>query len=107
MKKPILYLTVAAVTGMLLAPAAQARPTKRIDERTQMCRLIGEGRLDWESETWGLGAQKFQEVCKECHHKGNDKGAPFLHAESYTAKGWNSVFARRGSNVQGTAHGTR
>lgn len=86
---------MVVLAALLLPAAVQARPSKRLDERTQMCRLIGEGRLDWESETWGLGAQKFQEVCKSCHYRGNDKGAPFLHSESYTAKGWNSIFARR------------
>jgi len=95
MNKPIRVFLAAVLTGVILAPTVQARPTKRIDEKTQMCRLIGEGRLDWESEPWGLGGRKFQEVCKSCHYRGNDKGAPFLHDESYTSEGWNSIFASR------------
>lgn len=73
----------------------QARPNKRFDERTQMCRLLGQGRLDWESEAWGLGGKKFQEVCKSCHTRGNDKGAPVLTSQSYTSRGWNTIFASR------------
>jgi mono/diheme cytochrome c family protein len=73
----------------------QARPKKRLDERTQMCRLLSEGRLDWESEPWGRGGQKFQEVCKSCHTRNNDKGAPFLYAGSKMPEGWNRVFAKR------------
>lgn len=77
-------------TGVL-----QARPTKRYDKSTEMCRFIADGKLDWESEGWGIGGQKFREVCKSCHTRNNDKGAPFLHAESMSSTGWNSVFAKR------------
>jgi len=73
----------------------EARPGKRYDERTQMCRFIADGQLDWESEPWGLGGIKFREVCKNCHTRNNDKGAPFIHNESYSSAGWNSIFAKR------------
>ena len=86
---------VALLAGVTWTASLEARPTKRFDERTQMCRLIGEGRLGWESEAWGAGGKKFQEVCKSCHSRENSKGAPFLHTQSYTSKGWNSIFASR------------
>lgn len=95
MKRTALPLLVSLLVVGLMASVLQARPTKRFDEKTQMCRLIAEGRLDWESEPWGKGGKKFQEVCKSCHHRENDKGAPFLHAESKMSEGWNRVFARR------------
>ena len=37
----------------------------------------------------------FQEVCKSCHRRDNDKGAPFLWVESLSSNGWNRVFAQR------------
>ncbi len=76
--------------------SVQARPGKRFDEGTQMCRFIANGgELDWESDHWGTGARKFKEVCKSCHTRDNDKGAPFLYMESYGSEGWNRVFAKR------------
>jgi len=86
---------ITLLATVIMAANVQARPGKRLDERTQMCRLIGEGQLDWESEPWGIGGKKFQEVCKNCHFKDNDMGATFLHAESYIAEGWNTIFAKR------------
>jgi hypothetical protein len=94
MRKSI-ALAAALLAVITAATAVYARPSKRFDERTQMCRMIAQGKLDWESEAWGLGGKKFQEVCKSCHSRNNDKGAEFLHAESYTSEGWNSVFAKR------------
>ncbi len=78
-----------------LVPSALSRPLKRYDKRSGMCRLLVDGRLDWESEPWGTGGVKFREVCKSCHHRNNTKGAKFLHAESYTSDAWNSIFAKR------------
>lgn len=94
MKKLLVFIVVIFVAA-LMASMIQARPTKRLDERTQMCRFIAEGQLDWESEPWGRGGQKFKEVCQGCHFKGNDKGVPFLHAQSKMSEGWNRVFAKR------------
>ncbi|WP_319547409.1 hypothetical protein [Desulfogranum marinum] len=74
---------------------AQAHPTERFDQRTQMCRLIAKPPLDWESEPWGTGGKKFREVCKSCHSRESDSGAPFLHAESYTSAAWNRIFFKR------------
>lgn len=91
-------IVVAAVSFCSLVSAVhfvEARPGERYDERTKMCRFIGEGKLGWESEYWGTGGIKFREVCKSCHSRNNDKGAPFIHAESYTSDAWNSIFAKR------------
>jgi hypothetical protein len=82
-------------TFFYLVQTGQARPVKRYDERTKMCRFLADGRLDWESEPWGTGGIKFREVCKSCHHRNNNKGATFIHAESYTSKAWNSIFTKR------------
>ncbi|MBW1750843.1 MAG: hypothetical protein JRJ37_09145 [Deltaproteobacteria bacterium] len=91
--------TVILLTGLLtLAWTMQtlhARPGKRYDQSTQMCRLIDQGKLDWQSEPWGTGGIKFREVCKSCHTRNNDKGAPFLYMESFSPEGWNQVFAKR------------
>lgn len=93
------YLTITTafvLCSMLYSVQfVDARPGKRYDERTKMCRIISSGVLDWESEPWGLGGIKFREVCKSCHTQGNDKSAPFVHAETYTSAGWNSFFAKR------------
>jgi len=94
MRKLLIFALVIFVAG-LAATVIQARPSKRLDERTGMCRFIAEGQLDWDSEPWGRGAQKFREVCQGCHYKGNDKGASFLYAQSKMSKGWNRVFAKR------------
>lgn len=93
-------MVVTAVAGLLLVAwcgidQAEARPRKRYDPRTKMCRLLDRGKLDWNSEPWGIGGQKFREVCKSYHTRNNDKGAPFLWTESYTSKAWNSIFAKR------------
>lgn len=93
-KKTILFITAALVT-VAMASILHARPTKRFDERTQMCRLLDKGPLAWESESWGLGGKKFKEVCKSCHSKDSNSGAPFLYAGSYGSERWNKVFAKR------------
>lgn len=93
--KKTMIAAVALLAGVAWMTSVEARPNKRFDDRTQMCRIIGEGRLNWESEPWGMGGKKFQEVCKGCHAKGNDKGAPALHTQTYTSKGWNIIFANR------------
>ena len=95
MTSKIVVCGAAVVMIVVLATALHARPGKRFDERTQMCRIINEGSLGWESEPWGLGNRKFQEVCKSCHSRDNDKDAPFLHAKSFVSEGWNRVFAKR------------
>ncbi len=95
MRKIVLLLLSALFAFIWTTGILQARPTKRYDKPTEMCRFIAEGELDWESEPWGLGGQKFRDVCKSCHTRDNDKDAPFLHAESMSSEGWNNVFAKR------------
>jgi len=80
---------------VFFAAPLSARPLKRFDKRTGMCRFLAAPPLDWQSEPWGTGGIKFREVCKSCHYKNNDKGARFLHAESYTSRAWNRIFAKR------------
>jgi cytochrome c5 len=76
---------------MLNASSAFAVPEKRYDPATQTCRSLTFFNSGWLSE----GRDIFENSCKGCHHRGNDQGAPFLHAESKTMKGWNRVFAKR------------
>jgi hypothetical protein len=95
MRKTTVLLVGCLVALLWTINSVQARPGKRFDEGTQMCRIIADGQLDWESDHWGTGARKFKEVCKSCHVRGNDKGAPFLYMESYGSEGWNRVFAKR------------
>jgi hypothetical protein len=95
MNKLIAVSIAALLTTAWTAPSVQARPSKRYDKRTEMCRMLTKGKLDWESDKWGLGAQKFREVCKSCHTRDNDKGAPFLYTESFSSEGWNQVFAKQ------------
>lgn len=70
---------------------AQASPAKRFDEKTQTCRILTFHNSGWAS----AGSRIFQESCKNCHYQGNDRNAPFLHAESKSMKGWNRVFFTR------------
>ncbi|GAB4337727.1 MAG: hypothetical protein Kow0089_09160 [Desulfobulbaceae bacterium] len=95
MKKYLVAAGLGILAAVTTAGLLEARPAKRFDERTQMCRILNQGKLSWESEAWGTGGQKFKEVCKSCHTRNNDKGAPFLHAQSFVSKGWNRVFAKR------------
>jgi len=77
------------------AAFALARPAKRIDERTQTCRVLNSGPLEMASRPYGEGGKLFVALCKSCHYRNNDKGASFLWAESKTSKAWNRVFAQR------------
>ncbi|MFH1216727.1 MAG: hypothetical protein V1706_09530 [Pseudomonadota bacterium] len=70
--------------------ACYAGPVKRFDPTTQTCRIFG-----FDSMWWGKGAKIFQNNCKTCHIRGNDKGAPFLYSESKSPKAWNRVFFKR------------
>lgn len=95
MKKTTIILLTGLLTFAWTIGTVYARPRKRFDESTQMCRFIAKGELDWQSDHWGIGAAKFKEVCKRCHTRNNDKGAPFLYPESISSEGWNKVFAKR------------
>jgi hypothetical protein len=74
---------------------ASARPAKRFDETTKTCRVLDDGPLEWESNSWGQGGKMFKSLCQSCHRPGNDKGASFLWVESKTSKGWNRVFTKK------------
>ena len=67
---------------------SQATPKKRLDEATQVCRILTFHNSGWVSE----GSKIFARSCKNCHSRDNDKGAKFLYSESKTMKGWNRVF---------------
>ena len=93
--RPVLFVVVCLLGVGCLAESVWSRPVKRYDARARMCRVLNEGRLDWESEPWGRGGQKFREVCKKCHSRNSKQQAPFLWVESYMPKAWNRIFAKR------------
>lgn len=93
MKKLYAGFFALVLLTMWCVTTTQARPRKRLDKATGMCRFLSQGQLDYDSEPWGRGVQKFREVCKRCHSK--DGGAKFLHAESYMPEAWNSIFYKR------------
>jgi len=74
------------------AITAHSHESKKI---TKTCRILEYGPLEWDSRPWGEGGKVFREVCKVCHTRNNDKGAPFLYAESKTPAAWNRVFAQK------------
>ncbi len=82
-----LFVTLAVA----LATAVQASPRKRLDPITKTCRILNFYTAGWKSP----GAKVWKNSCKSCHYRGNDKGAPFLHTESKTSKGWTRVFVKR------------
>lgn len=82
---------MAAIAGlliMLVATAVSARPDKRPDPVTKTCRIFT-------PEAIAEGAQLFRSLCKGCHARDNDVGAPFLHSESKISRAWNRAFAQR------------
>ncbi|MEN8198686.1 MAG: hypothetical protein ABFR63_01305 [Thermodesulfobacteriota bacterium] len=95
MKKLSVIILTTLLVQVWSIEYIKARPSKRYDDSTKQCRILDSGGLDWESDHWGTGARKFKEVCKSCHNRNNDKGAPFLYMESYGSEGWNNVFAKR------------
>ena len=76
---------------MFYTASASATPRYRYDEATQSCRVLDFFNSGWVSE----GSRIFEDSCKKCHFKGNDKGAPFLYSESKTMNGWNRVFLKK------------
>jgi hypothetical protein len=71
-----------------LVTGSQATPDKRLDEATHVFRILTFANSGWVSE----GRKIFENSCKNCHHRDNDKGATFLHTESKTMTAWNRVF---------------
>ncbi|MHB8150056.1 MAG: hypothetical protein ACYDIB_07820 [Desulfobulbia bacterium] len=88
-----------SLAALLLIPAlsnqAAAAPKTRYDATTQTCRVLDNGPLEWESRPWGEGGKLFKDVCKSCHTRKNDTGAPFLWVESKNSTGWNRIFETR------------
>lgn len=88
-----------SLAALLLIPAlsnqAAAAPKTRYDATTQTCRVLDNGPLEWESRPWGEGGKLFKDVCKSCHTRKNDAGAPFLWVESKNSTGWNRIFETR------------
>jgi len=95
MQKGLVVLLAGLLAVVLSTVATYARPGKRYDKSTDTCRILTSGKLNWDSDHWGKGAQKFKEVCKSCHTRNNDKGAKFLYMESFSSKGWNAIFAKK------------
>ncbi len=86
------FFTVAGLIALAAAvagtPASAGETQYRFDPVTQKSRpLIF-------TNTYP-GYVVFTEVCKSCHHQGNDKGASFLHSESKTQEAWKRVFLTR------------
>lgn len=81
---------IVAAGGLMIvmAAVASARPSKRLDPVTQTCRIFT-------PETIQEGRELFKSVCKSCHARDNDVGAPFLHSESKISRAWNRVFEKR------------
>lgn len=88
-------IAVLLLTLLTFVSQAMASPESRYDATTKQCRNIADGQLEWDSRPWGAGGKAFAQVCKKCHFRGNNEGAPFLYVESKTSKGWNRVFAQR------------
>ena len=80
MARNVLVLAAATVLSVAVLSSAWAGPAKRYDPGTMTLReLTFEDLRD--------GYQTFREVCKSCHHRGNDKGASFLYTESKSMRG--------------------
>ena len=94
MNKLIMAVLAILYTVTWCSIEANALAQKRFDERSQLCRIFN-GQIGWDSEPWGMGGEKFREVCKSCHTRGNDVGAPFLHAESFMPRHWNRIFSKQ------------
>ncbi len=84
-------ICLVLLTSTLLAATIQASPRKRLDPLTKTCRILNFYTAGWKSP----GAKIWKTTCKACHRRDNTEGAPFLHTESKTPKGWTRVFVKR------------
>lgn len=84
MKKTMFVVGIIVAMISLGIPMAHARPDQRYDAGSQTTRdlLLSNRRA---------GYTIFRNFCKSCHSRENEK-APFLHTESQTMNGWNTVF---------------
>ena len=88
----IFYFFALMVSLLFILPGnSMSTPKERFDEVTQTCRSLDFYNSGWVRE----GSRIFSDSCKSCHYRGNEQGAPFLHSESKTMKGWNRVFVSR------------
>ena len=94
MRNLTIFLFSLLLLTVLVQPA-EARPKTRFDATTNTCRVLDHGPLEWASSAWGEGGREFKKVCQGCHFKGNDKGVPFLWAESKSSAAWNRVFDQK------------
>lgn len=89
MKKIIPALLSAALFVALSGANALAGETSyRFDPVAQTSRALVFKNL------WA-GYKTFENSCKTCHYRGNNKGATFLHTESKSMRAWNRVFYER------------
>ena len=90
MRRILIICLILFMSGSLAA-TLQASPSKRLDPLTNTCRILNFYTAGWKSP----GAKIWKASCKSCHRRGNTVGAPFLHTESKTPKGWTRVFVKR------------
>lgn len=91
MRMMILLAVFTTLIAAGMVKESQATPRKRLNEATQVCRILTFYNSGWVSE----GSKIFAGSCKTCHYRGNDQGASFLHSESKTMTAWNRVFLER------------
>ena len=91
MKIAILFSSIMVLVIFSSVVDSKATPKKRLDEATQVCRILTFQNSGWVSE----GSKIFTRSCKNCHTRDNDKGATFLHSESKTMTAWNRVFLQK------------
>ncbi|MBC8317257.1 MAG: hypothetical protein H8E41_05085 [Desulfobulbaceae bacterium] len=89
-KREMVIGIVALCALFFSASFIQASPDKRFDATTNTCRIFG-----FDTAWWGEGNKTFKQNCKSCHYRNNDKGAPFLYAESKSPRAWNRVFYKK------------
>lgn len=92
-----IFTSVAILFVISLGPVltAEARPEFRFDQKSETCRNLKDGQLEWDSRGYGEGGTSFKNLCQACHARDNDHGAPFLWSESKTSAAWNRVFTER------------
>ena len=87
-KKSSILLSVSLlICGSFPLSFAANHEITRFDPINQSCRKLGH-----DSFWYGKGRRLFDQKCKSCHSRDNDKEAPFLYSESKTPKAWTRVF---------------
>ena len=89
-KQVTLICVISFCLLFVSASFSSASPTKRFDPTTNTCRIF-----NFDTAWWGTGSKIFQQNCKSCHYRGNDKGAKFLYTESKSPRAWNRVFFKK------------